>query len=358
TAILHDDDPAAGLPLVTVAVIDAGATEAPGDPAAFRVQRAGNTTASLTVDYEIAGSATAGLDYQPLSGSVTLAAGAATALVVVAPIQDQAPEATETVVLRLAAGSTYALGGARTAHVTIADDDRAGSLPIVGVIATEPTVGEPADHGIVTITRTGLPLQPLTVRLATTGTATSGHDYIALPATAVIPTGQRWVRLPIHVLDEPLVEGTESLNVELLPDPTYRIGVAAAATFWLDDDEAVPLPPGPVGLAIGPLAANAVGTATVTGGAPSGFLTIWVGLAPGYLVVPPFGALGLDTMVSGAFVSALFDSTGTATLALPMPGLELVGLRTWWQAFATTAAAPFGALSPTLARELIGAGVR
>src|SRR5262249_27396855 len=63
----------------------ANATE-PSTPGNFRFTRTGDTSAALTVNYTIGGTAVAGTDYQALSGTATFAAGSATVDVPVTPI--------------------------------------------------------------------------------------------------------------------------------------------------------------------------------------------------------------------------------------------------------------------------------
>src|SRR5262249_13820558 len=154
-ATIADDDPAAGLPVVTVVQVDAAASEAAGDPGAVRFVRTGSTASALAVSYELAGTATPGADCVALSGIATIGAGSTSVLVVVTPLQDTQREPAETVVFTLAPGTNYARGAARSAHVVIADDDRTVPLPVVGVIATDRAVGEPNLGGAFTIKRTG-----------------------------------------------------------------------------------------------------------------------------------------------------------------------------------------------------------
>ncbi len=79
-------------PLVAIAATDDYALEPdpnsqdPLDTAAFTITRTGNTTNALTVYYQIGGTATPDVDYVALSGSVTIAAGAASADIVVTPL--------------------------------------------------------------------------------------------------------------------------------------------------------------------------------------------------------------------------------------------------------------------------------
>ncbi|PZV17778.1 MAG: hypothetical protein DCF20_05260 [Pseudanabaena sp.] len=82
----------ATLPTVTIAATDAASAEVIAgqvlNPGRFTLTRTGSTASTLTVDYTVAGTATNGIDYSNLSGSVTFAAGANKAFVDVNVIDD------------------------------------------------------------------------------------------------------------------------------------------------------------------------------------------------------------------------------------------------------------------------------
>lgn len=69
--------------------------------ATFVVRRDGDTNDSLTVAYSIGGTATNGVDYVPLPGTVTIPAGERRALITVVPLDDGPPDLNSTVVLTL-----------------------------------------------------------------------------------------------------------------------------------------------------------------------------------------------------------------------------------------------------------------
>jgi len=92
--------------------------------ATFVIHRQGPTNADLTVGYEIGGTASNGLDYASLSGSVTIPAGRRSAQIVVVPIDDTLAEDTETVALKLRPSTGYALGLPARASAIIVDNDR------------------------------------------------------------------------------------------------------------------------------------------------------------------------------------------------------------------------------------------
>lgn len=106
--------------LVSVEAFDSTAKEANLDPGSFRFSRSGSLTAPLTVSYTVSGTATSGVDYSALSGTVTFPAGAATVNVAVNPLHDGVNgEDAETVIVTVSDGTTYDVGAPSAATMTI-----------------------------------------------------------------------------------------------------------------------------------------------------------------------------------------------------------------------------------------------
>jgi uncharacterized protein (DUF1800 family) len=89
------------------------------NPGVVNVRRTGDTSAAVTVSYSIGGSATAGTDYQTLSGTVTIPAGLNSARILVNANPSVTTVASETVVLTLNSGAGYSLGSTAATTVTI-----------------------------------------------------------------------------------------------------------------------------------------------------------------------------------------------------------------------------------------------
>jgi hypothetical protein len=133
------------------------------NPAVFTVTRTGPTERPLIVFYGIGGTALNGVDYQALTGRVQIPAGAASAEIVVKPIDDLLVEGTETVVLKLQPHpilSTsnspdwwYRLGSNHAARVFIRDNDSPPANQPPKVALVHPQDGEvfvaPADIRLV-----------------------------------------------------------------------------------------------------------------------------------------------------------------------------------------------------------------
>ena len=113
---------------VSIAATDPSAAEAGPDSGTFTITRGGGTTAAITVALSITGTATNGTDYQTIPSSVVIPAGAASATVTVAPIDDAVVDAAETVIATIQSGSGYDVGSPDNATVTIADND--GTPPV------------------------------------------------------------------------------------------------------------------------------------------------------------------------------------------------------------------------------------
>jgi subtilase family serine protease len=115
---------------VSVSASDSTAHEAGPGTGAFTVSRSEASSTALTVNVTIAGSATPGSDYAPLSTTVTIPPDALTVVVPVGPIDDAIVEGNETVALAVAAGAGYLPGTPSSATVTIVSDDAAPDLTV------------------------------------------------------------------------------------------------------------------------------------------------------------------------------------------------------------------------------------
>jgi len=106
---------------VTIAASDASAAE-PSDTGTFTVTR-NNTTGNVTVYYAVSGTATSGSDFSALSGSVVIASGQTSAIIIVTPIDDSVSEVVESVTVTLSANAAYSIGSPNVANVNITDND-------------------------------------------------------------------------------------------------------------------------------------------------------------------------------------------------------------------------------------------
>jgi hypothetical protein len=124
--IADDGDP----PEVAVEATDRTAAE-PADDGQFTFSRAGPTVNPLTVNYTVTGTATPGNDYTPLTGTMIIPGGAASATETVAVLDDFDTEAPETVVVTITVNPAYAIDPAAGVDtVTITDNDGIATLEV------------------------------------------------------------------------------------------------------------------------------------------------------------------------------------------------------------------------------------
>jgi hypothetical protein len=115
----------------------------------------------------------------------------------------------------------------------------AAPLPRVTIRVTAPTATEAGPTaGRFEVTRTGGTVAPLTVSYSVTGTATPGSDYVALSGSVTIPAGSSSAQIVVTPLDDHLVEGNETVIVNLTANSNYEIASARNATVTIVSDEA------------------------------------------------------------------------------------------------------------------------
>ena len=234
-----------------------------------------NTTGSpIVVDYTVSGTATSGLDYNALSGSVSIANNQSSGVVTVTPINDTTIEVNETVILTLAAGTGYTVGTPNNATVTIISDD-ANVARITATDATAAEINGAIATGEFTISlsapnNTG---SSITVNYTVGGTALNGTDYTAISVNAInIPPGEQSVPILISPTNDVIQEGTETVIITLGTGTGYVLGTTATQTATVninDNDQATLEVFGVIGnedLASGQFVFNVVLDIAVVGG--------------------------------------------------------------------------------------------
>ncbi|MBE9145602.1 Calx-beta domain-containing protein, partial [Planktothrix mougeotii] len=103
--------------------------------------------------------------------------------------------------------------------------------------AAETLSGQTANPGRFTITRTGTTSNALTVNYTVAGTATKGTDYSNLTGSLTIPAGSTTATLPVNVIDDSTVEGSETSVVSLSSSSAYTLGSTSSATVTIADND-------------------------------------------------------------------------------------------------------------------------
>ena len=236
TVTISDDDTAE----VTIAANDASASE-PGDDGQFTVSISNPSDTDTVVTFTIGGNATSGDDFTPLTGTVTILAGQTSATIDVAVLDDSLLETSETVTVQLASISSgdadVSIGAADSATVVIADDDST----TVNIAATTASASEPNTDGQFTVTLANASSTDTTISYSVGGDAVEGTDFANLSGSVTILAGQTSATIDIAVLDDSILESTESVTVTLddvtAGDPSISLGTSITATVTITDDD-------------------------------------------------------------------------------------------------------------------------
>ena len=200
--LLATSSPPPTLPVVTLSATDATAVIGTTDTGKITVTRTGATTAALTVNYVLSGTAVPVTDYRLPGGtmpvSVTLPVGASSTTLTIQAVANSTNANPETARFTLAANSAYTLGTATAATITItavaSTPPPPTGLPVVTVTATDAiAVIGTTDYAVLTFARTGATTNALTVNYALGGTAIKWNDYCRIqgdmPVAVTIPAG-------------------------------------------------------------------------------------------------------------------------------------------------------------------------
>ncbi|TQD48242.1 putative Ig domain-containing protein, partial [Marilutibacter aestuarii] len=184
-----------------------------GQPLRFQVGLNKLAATPVTLFYTLGGTASAGSDYTPPGGSVTLPLGAMNWEVTVNPIGDATYEPNETVVVNIAPGTGYTIGSPASATGTITNDDAA---PLPDLSISDVTVAE-GNTGTSTATFTvnlgsPAPAGGVSFDIATAnGSANAGSDYVARSLTGqTIPAGSSSYSFNVLVLGDTTFEANET----------------------------------------------------------------------------------------------------------------------------------------------------
>jgi hypothetical protein len=216
----------------------------PSDAGSVVVMR-NSTEGHLVVNYYgCSGTATSGVDYQSLSGTVIIPSGSSSATISVVLLEDTESEVLETVDFYLRPGSSssssgsysynYDFGSTSCATVTISDDD---VPPTVSIHASHPYAYESGpDTGEFVVERSNNQ-GDLTVIYWWGGSATSGQDYQGISGSVKILDGATSATITVAPFDDSDIEDDESVEVYLSSSSSYTLGGCTSATVTIVSDD-------------------------------------------------------------------------------------------------------------------------
>jgi len=229
TLTLHDNEQSTWSVSTTTATASEGA-----GALVYRVSRTGPLDAASIMFSTGSGTATAGDDYIPVNAqTLTFAAGVSYMDVHVSLLDDTQVEAEETVfgVIDSASTGTIMQG---TAMATVLDNEQSAWR-----VSTDGFAPENAGPIFFVVSRTGATDAATIVFRTTSGSASSGLDYInSGDVTLNFAEGVTQMRVPVAIINDSLVEAVERVNGSITNASTGTIVVGTALSGILDDDAA------------------------------------------------------------------------------------------------------------------------
>ena len=224
-----------------IEISDARAVEGDGGTVSmpFQISLATPLRYGASVDFFSAdGSAVAGEDYIPTSGTIRFEPGQTNASIVFAVIGDRVWEPDETLRLNLRNVQNAHLARDHATGTILNDDP----LPVVRCdpvtlvegdfgrrqVQLHPELSNPSSVPVVLAFRTR------------DGSARAGSDYVGAEGTVTIPPGSTRATVTVDVIGDMLDEPDETFYVDLTTGPTATLAGASVLATILDDD-AVPM---------------------------------------------------------------------------------------------------------------------
>jgi hypothetical protein len=192
-----------------------------------------------TVDLAITGTGITSGDYNLSNSTITILDGQTTGTVTFTVVDDALVEGTETATLTLTNPSSgLILGSTISQAITLTDND----FPVVN-LSISSNAGTEAGTTVITITATTTDavIGNQTVDLAITGTGITSGDYNLSNSTITILNGQTTGTVTFTIVDDALVEGTETATLTLTnPSSGLILGSTISQAITLTDNDFAP----------------------------------------------------------------------------------------------------------------------
>jgi opacity protein-like surface antigen len=215
-----------------------------GGQALFTVTLNPRSESAVSVAYATEnGTATAGEDYDAISGTLSFPPGDTTRTIAVTILDDSAPEAIEefAVALNNPQNATL-LDGQGTGTITDNDADNEGRVPstpssLPRLAIDDVVLAEDAGPASFTLVLSKESDKQVTVSYATAdGSAQAGSDYTAASGIIAFPPGETRKVVSVAVHDDDEAEGHETFSVRL-SNPRYATLSDSSGTATIKDDE-------------------------------------------------------------------------------------------------------------------------
>ncbi|KPA18747.1 Na-Ca exchanger/integrin-beta4 domain protein, partial [Candidatus Magnetomorum sp. HK-1] len=194
---------------------------------------------AISVDYSVTGgTATSGVDYTTVDGTLNISAGATQATFTCTIIDDSNDEDTETVYITLSNYMNSSAGASTVYTLNIGDNDNA---PTVTWNTSAITVAENAGSQMITASLSGTSGKNISFAYTVTpGTATSGVDYTLSSGELNLAAGTQSVTALVMIADDSIYENNETLSIQMSSYTNTSAGATTSIDLTITDDETTP----------------------------------------------------------------------------------------------------------------------
>jgi Ca2+-binding RTX toxin-like protein len=233
TVTITDND----FPLVNLSVSTNTGSEAGTTIVTVTANASDPVIGNQTVDLAITGTGITPSDYDLSNSTITFLNGQTTGTVTFTVINDDLIEGTETAILTLTNPSSgLVLGSTTSQNIILTDND----FPSVN-LSVSSNSGSEAGTTIVTVTASSIVLGNQTIGVEIAGTGITTEDYSLSNSIITIPNGQTTGTITFTIVDDALVEGTETATLTLTnPSSGLVLGSTISQSIILTDNDFAP----------------------------------------------------------------------------------------------------------------------
>lgn len=252
----------------------------------FTFSRPGPTTLPLEVFFTTSGTAVAPDDFALPPASVTIPAGASSAILPILLINDATEEPDETLVLTISSNANYDLGPVSQATTTLIDDDAPPVITITSPVRSE--VAIPTGVGLMIVAEATRETPGGSVAVPIVWSSLSGPGTVTFESASATSTAATFSAPGTYLLQASAAHNassvTEMLTVQVGQVLTAQtIGTTSAAGSWSEADSV------PASLAGGTLTLTGAGSGLSSTGTSDGFY---------FLAAPRSGDFDLSVRVA------------------------------------------------------------
>ena len=201
---------------------------------------------AVTVPLNTSGTAIEGTDYATMS-NITISAGATTGSTTITPTDDNISESNETIIVSMGtlSGANASNGSPTSLSFTLTDDE---SAPSITLTSSATSIAENSGSPLtISVASSVTSSEAIIVTLGSSGSATSGTDYTALPATLTIPANATTATTTFTPTNDAFYDAASNETVTLTIEGVSGGGGSAresgeqSVTLTITDDEVDPV---------------------------------------------------------------------------------------------------------------------